>query len=161
LSICLEIPKNRVEFSLDPVLRLIVASLISSLLMLPLLLSAADTSTIEGFEAAFRHANASKDFRALEQLVWWDRATPKASKAVRDVLRQEFGHPIRRIETGHFSWAQAIIHRAIQILDLLTTSPFGRSPAEIAREHRSRARFTRSAKKTVDSILSFQISGPL
>jgi hypothetical protein len=90
------------------VLRLIVASLISSLLMLPVLLSAADTSTIEGFEAAFRHANASKDFRPLEQLVWWDRATPKASKAMRDVLRQEFGHPIRRIETGHFSWAQAI-----------------------------------------------------
>ena len=76
--------------------------------MLPVLVAAQDTSTIQGFEAAFRHANASKDFRLLQQLVWWEHATPKAREAMRDVLRQEFGHPIRRIQTGRFSWAQAI-----------------------------------------------------
>ena len=76
--------------------------------MLALHLSAADIATIQGFEAAFRRANVGEDFRGLEQLVWWERATPKACNAMRDVLRQEFRHPIRRIEIGRFSWTEAI-----------------------------------------------------
>ncbi len=70
--------------------------------------AAHDLSTVEGFEAAFRQANASKDLRRLEQLVWWERATPKASQNMRAALRQELGHPIRRIEVARFSWADAI-----------------------------------------------------
>ena len=88
--------------------RAIITSLISSSLMSPLVLPAQDTSSIQGFEAAFRRANTSKDFRRLEQLVCWERATLKARQATRDVLRQEFGHPIRRIETRPFSRAQEI-----------------------------------------------------
>jgi hypothetical protein len=86
----------------------VVASLLSALLFSPLLVAAQDTSTLRGFEAAFRRANASKDFRALEQLVWWAHAKPKACEEMRNVLSQEFGHPIRRIDTERFSWAHAI-----------------------------------------------------
>ena len=86
----------------------VVASLLSALLFSPLLVAAQDTSTLQGFEAAFGRANASKDFRALEQLVWWAHAKPKACEDMRGVLRQEFGRPIRRIDTAHFSWAHAI-----------------------------------------------------
>ena len=95
--------KNWVEFSLGPVSRAILATLIAVSLMLPRLVEAQDTSTLQGFDVAFRRANASKDFRRLEQLVWWERA-----EDMRSVLRQEFGHPIRRVDTGRFSWAQAI-----------------------------------------------------
>jgi hypothetical protein len=77
-------------------------------LLVPALLAAPDTSTIQGFEAAFRGANAIKDFRKLEELVCWERATPKACQAMRTRLRQEFGHSIRRIETFRFSWADGV-----------------------------------------------------
>jgi len=88
--------------------RPILASLIISSLILPRLVAAQDTSTVQGFEAAFRGANASKDFRRLEQLVWWEHAKPKAREDMRDVLRQEFGHPIRRIQVSRFFWQNAI-----------------------------------------------------
>jgi hypothetical protein len=88
--------------------RVFAAPLLSLSLLLPRIVAAQDTSTLQGFEAAFRRANTSKDLRRIEQLVWWEHAKPKAGEAMHSVLRQEFGHPIRRIDIGRFSWAQAI-----------------------------------------------------
>jgi hypothetical protein len=63
---------------------------------------------VQGFEAAFRHANASKDFRRAEQLVWWSTRNPKQAKTCAMCFAKAFGHPVRRIDIGRFSWAQAI-----------------------------------------------------
>jgi hypothetical protein len=67
-----------------------------------------DLSTLPGFEAAFRHANASKDFRQLEQLVYWQHAGPRACREMREVLRKEFGRPIDRIQVSPYSREAAI-----------------------------------------------------
>jgi hypothetical protein len=101
----------------------VVASLLSASLFSPLLVAAQGTSTLQGFEAVFRRANASKDFRALEQLVWWAHAKPKACEDMRGVLRQEFGHPIPRIDTRPFSWANALDNSAITAFRTWTWRP--------------------------------------
>jgi len=40
--------------------------------------------------------------------VWWEHTKPETGEDMRNVLRQEFGHPVRRIDIGRFSWVQAI-----------------------------------------------------
>src|ERR1700736_1532618 len=85
-----------------------ICTYIASCVLVSTVLAAPDTSTIRGFEAAFRSANVTKNFRKLQELVCWDRATPKACEEMRTRLRQEFGHPIRRIEAFRFSWADGV-----------------------------------------------------
>jgi len=70
--------------------------------------AAQDLSTVRGFEAAFRQANASKDFRQLEQLVYWQHASTKACREMREVLRKEFGRPIDQIQFREYSREAAI-----------------------------------------------------
>ena len=63
--------------------RAFAASLVGLSLVLPHVVAAQDTSTVQGFEAAFRHANASKDFRRVEQLVWWEHTKPETGEDMR------------------------------------------------------------------------------
>jgi hypothetical protein len=88
--------------------RAFAAWLLSLSLILPSVVAAQGASTVEAFEAAFRSANASKDFRRLEQLVWWEQTKPKARENMRSVLHQGFGHSIHRIDVDRFSSAKAI-----------------------------------------------------
>jgi hypothetical protein len=67
-----------------------------------------DFSTLQGFEAVFRQANASKHFRQLEQLVYWQHAGPKACREMREVLRKDFGRTIDRIQVSPYSREAAI-----------------------------------------------------
>jgi len=65
-------------------------------------------STVQNFEAAFQRANASKDFQRIEQLVYWEHASAKSCREMREVLRKEFGRPIDRIEVRPYSQEAAI-----------------------------------------------------
>jgi len=81
--------------------RAFAASLVGLSLVLPHVVAAQDTSTVQGFEAAFRHAYASKNFRRVEQLVWWEHTKPETGEDMRNVLRQS----IRPSRSSHRYWA--------------------------------------------------------
>jgi hypothetical protein len=94
-------------FLVRSVTRAIVCYWIACSLLL-LTVSAGQDTSLQRFEAAFRRANASKDFRQLEALVYWQGASTKARREMRDALRKEFGQPIDSIQISPYSAKAAI-----------------------------------------------------
>jgi hypothetical protein len=88
--------------------RAVLCSCIGNLLLPLSTFAIQNVSIVQDFEAAFRRANASKDFRTARVLGYWEHANPKSSREMREVLQKEFGRPIDRIQVRPFSLEAAI-----------------------------------------------------
>ena len=67
-----------------------------------------DLSTLKGFEAAFRRANAAKNTTQLEQLVFWNGAKQNWKTALNQRLKEGLGHNIDKIQILPFSGEVAL-----------------------------------------------------
>jgi hypothetical protein len=87
----------------------------ATLMLFPqMTLAAVNISTLTGFEAAFRRANASGDIRQLERLVFWDKATASSKRSLTYRLKEGLGQTIDKIQILPFSGETALFGSFLQ-----------------------------------------------